>query len=385
MANEIDVKRFKDSAMMLASNEVINKMKTYAEQTKVEYTDYGMTCVDSAFSKINDMLAVDGLSWNYFNTPTLITNLFNVMKYIAYMELNVANSEVAITFRNQKYNGVSTKVLETAIQGAGNDRIIKRFGENVKEIKSYLVYEGDEFTFPYIDGFEYVLPKYKPKYKSEKVAYAVYLIKLNNGEIDVSIATREDVKVSLLAHINQNQRFNNAFTTAMQEELESLSIDEILYGEWAKKSVGGKRVISPAWGDFAKERMIARKIRNHALRKWSHNLNFGRTEIANIYQEGWEEERYEKTPNVVLEHNEKEFIVHNSSVEVTEDTGKDVGVEIVEEVVELTEVKETEEPKEVIKVVEVEEKPITVEKQIQSIPKKEEELVADDIPDYLRF
>ena len=74
-----------------------------------------------------------------------------------------------------------------------------------------------------------------------------------------------------------------------------MAIDEILYNEeYSKMVIGGTRLISPAWGDFAKERMIARKIRNHALRKWSHNLNFGKKELHDIYEEGFEEELYNR-------------------------------------------------------------------------------------------
>ncbi len=334
MANEIVEKdRLKSSAMLIASNEVMRRIKNYASETELEFTPNAKKCVDSALSKINDMLVIENQNWGFFNTAQGIDNLFSTLKYIAFMELNVANSEVAITFRNVKTkDGQSNRVLETKIQGAGNDRVLRRFGEGVVDVKSYLVYEGDEFTPPYMDGFNYVLPKYQPRYKTEKVLYAVYLIKLNTGYIDVSIATREDVKVSLLAHINQNMRFNKAFTTELQTKLENMGIDEILYNEeYSKMVIGGTRLISPAWGDFAKERMIARKIRNHALRKWSHNLNFGKKELHDIYEEGFEEELYnrpEKNPTLIIESHEAEFDNKNSTIEV-DLVGQNVGKEVV--------------------------------------------------------
>lgn len=356
----------RSSDMMVATNEVIRKIQAYAETTKLDYSPYAIQCVDGALSKINDMLVSEGQNWNFFNTPKGIDNLFSVLKYIAFLELNVANQEVAITFRNVKdKEGNSTRVLETKIQGVGNDRILKKFGQDVAEVKSYLVYDGDEFTFPYIDGFTVVLPKHKPMFKSEKVMYGVYLIKLKNGDFDVTIATREDVKVSLLAHINQNMRFNKKFTTELQAELEKLTLDEILYNEkYSKMTLDGTRLISPAWGDFAKERMIARKIRNHALRKWSHNLNFGKKELYDIYEEGFEDERYQTishTPQQMIENNQQEFEKENSSVKV-EETVKGVGEKVV--AVE-------EEVKEPI--------PVVVE------TKKEETKQDDDIPEYLRL
>lgn len=347
-------KHLRSSAMQVVADEVIGSIQQYSKTTDIAVTPYGMQCIDSALSKINDLIEKDGLNWNFFNTPSGINNLFSTLKYVSFMELNVANNEVAITFRNVKSkNGTQTKVLETQIQGVGNDRILKKFGEGVVEVKSYLVYEGDEFTFPYIDGFDVILPKYSPKFKSEKVQYAVYLIKLKSGDIDVSIASREDVKVSLLAHINQNMRFNDAFTTKLQTELENLSLDEILYNEkYAKMTIGRTRLISPAWGDFAKERMIARKIRNHALRKWSHNLNFGKKELLDIYEEGFEEENYKvisTPPTNYIENNEREFENESSSVEVdeinendsVEEQAKNVG-ETFEVVDETTEINESE-------------------------------------------
>jgi len=356
MANEtkqaVVTNNFKSSAMMIAQNEVISKLQKYAETTKLDYSDYSMQCVDSALSKINDLITNEALSWAHFNTQKGVDNLFSALKYVAFMELNVANQEVAITFRNQKdKNGDITKILEAKIQGVGNDRILKRFGENVAEVKSYIVYEGDEFTFPYMDGFEYILPKYKPMFKSDKVMYGVYLIKLKNGDVDVTIATREDVKISLLAHINQNMRFNDAFTPTLKAKIESMTLDEILYDpNYTNMYVGKTRLISPAWGDFAKERMIARKIRNHALRKWSHNLNFAKKELNDIYQEGWEEERYviESKPQDVIENNQKEFTEKNSSLEVAEtNVGKDVGETLVikEEVLEPVKVEKPTEDK----------------------------------------
>ena len=80
-----------------------------------------------------------------------------------------------------------------------------------------------------------------------------------------------------------------------------------------------------------KERMIARKIRNHALRKWSHNLNFGKKELHDIYEEGFEEELYnrpEKNPTLIIESHEAEFDDKNSTIEV-DLVGQNIGKEVV--------------------------------------------------------
>lgn len=335
MANEV---KTKSSSMLVMSNDIITKLQNYGKATNLTYSDYGMKCVDGMFTKINDILLDNGLTWEHFKTSEQgVNNIFSAIKFVANLELNVANNEVALTLRNKEINGVKVPMLEYKIQGVGNDKIIRRFGNNVKDVRSYIVYEGDEFTPPYVDGFNYVLPKFNPKYKSQKALYAVYLIKLENGDIDVSIGIREDVKVSVLAHIEDTHRFNDAYAKnkALKEDLEKATLDELIGGKFADLMVGGKTLIrNKAYTGANRERMVERKLRNWALRKWSHNLDFGRVEYQKSFEETFEdEERYNQTKDkgIVIEHNQQEFVEKSGSVEVvaTEDKGKDVGETVV--------------------------------------------------------
>lgn len=334
MGNEV---KTKSSSMLVMSNDIITKLQNYGKATNLTYTDYGMKCVDGMFTKINDILLDKGLTWEHFRLSEYgVNNIFSAIKFVANLELNVANNEVALSLRNKKINGVDYQMLEYKIQGVGNDKIIRRFG-NVKDVKSYIVYEGDEFTLPYIDGFNYVLPKFNPKFKSQKALYAVYLIKRENGDIDVSIGSREDVKVSVLAHIEDTHRFNDAYAKnkALKEDLEKATLDELIGGKFADLMVGNKPLISnKAYLGANRERMVERKLRNWALRKWSHNLDFGRVEYQKSFEETFEdEERYDKQKDkgIVIEHNQQEFVEKSGSVEVgaTEDKGKDVGETVV--------------------------------------------------------
>ena len=69
MANEIVEKdRLKSSAMLIASNEVMRRIKNYASETELEFTPNAKKCVDSALSKINDMLVTENQNWGFFNT-----------------------------------------------------------------------------------------------------------------------------------------------------------------------------------------------------------------------------------------------------------------------------------------------------------------------------
>lgn len=335
MGNEV---KMKSSSMLVMSNDIITKLQNYGKMTNLTYSDYGMKCVDGMFTKINDILLDNNLTWEHFKASEQgVNNIFSAIKFVANMELNVANNEVALTLRNKDVNGVKIPMLEYKIQGVGNDKIIRRFGNNVKDVKSYIVYEGDDFTLPYVDGFNYVLPKYNPKFKSQKALYAVYLIKLENGDIDVSIGSREDVKVSVLAHIEDTHRFNDAYAKnkALKDDLEKATLDELIGGKFADLMVGGKTLIrNKAYTGANRERMVERKLRNWALRKWSHNLDFGRVEYQKSFEETFEdEEKYNQTKDkgIVIEHNQQEFNEKSGSVEVgaTEDKGKDVGETVV--------------------------------------------------------
>ena len=339
MANEV---KTKSSSMLVMANDIITKLQNYGKATNLTYSEYGMKCVDSMFTKINDILLDNGLTWEHFKTSEQgVNNIFSAIKFVANLELNVANNEVALTLRNKDINGVKVPMLEYKIQGVGNDKIIRRFGNNVKDVKSYIVYEGDEFTLPYVDGFNYVLPKFNPKFKSQKALYAVYLIKLENGDIDVSIGSREDVKVSVLAHIEDSNRFDTKYTKELKQKLENATLDELISGEFADYNMSNDKFGKPskliknkAYTGANRERMIERKLRNWALRKWSHNLDFGRIEYQKSFEETFEdEERYnqQKDKGIVIEHNQQEFVEKSGSVEVgvIEDKGKDVGETVV--------------------------------------------------------
>ena len=48
-----------------------------------------------------------------------------------------------------------------------------------------------------------------------------------------------------------------------------------------------RRLISPAWGDFAKERMIAERLETTLCVNGRITLNFGKKELHDIYEEGF--------------------------------------------------------------------------------------------------
>ena len=290
------------STMLVTSNTFIEKLKKYADATSLEFDDYQKSCVANGIRAIDPMLSRQGLTWNDLE----VNNVFNVLQQVAFLRLNPSASEIAFQVRNEKRPTGNIKVLEAQIQGNGNDTILRNFGVDVQDVKSYEVYEGDDFVGVEYDGWEVKLPKYTPRYKSDKVTHSVYLIRKKNGEIEVSVAEREAVKVSLLANAKQN-----GASEELLRELNQLTLDEILdnpkwldykivkesskkdaKGNWVKESYSTP-LFNPSYtGSISKERMLARKLRNHAIRRYPKN--FDDTLVGEIYRSTFEDEKYEK-------------------------------------------------------------------------------------------
>ena len=200
---------------------------------------------------IDTVLFDNGITWSeVINDEQRRNNIVSVVKQIVFLKLNpdAIPREVYFMVRNKRvgvdqYNKpIWKKFIESGVEGAGNDSLLRNFGEKVKNVKFYIVYEGDEFSGVWYDGFDVKLPTFRPKKRAVgeakgKALYAVYLIEKTDGTFDVSIAEREDVKQSLLAAIRQNGNDKNN-SNAMEEyiaKLSKYSLDDILDG---KVSVG---------------------------------------------------------------------------------------------------------------------------------------------------
>ena len=332
----------KSSTMLVNSNTFIEKLRKYAELTKIDFDDYQKICVANAIRSIDPMLASSNLTWNDLD----VNNVFNVLQQVAFLKLNPSANEIAFMTRNQKRGEKWIKVLESVIMSNGNDTILRNFGQDVVDFKSYEVYDGDEFSGMQMDGWETLLPKYTPKYKSKKVLYSVYLIKKSNGEIEVSIAEREDAKISLLANARTNMGKN--IDEALLRELNNHTLDELLSDpKWLNfkiKENNNAPLFSPAWtSSISSEKMISRKLRNHAIRRYPKNFNT--TEIAELYQQTFEDEKYIKQ-NVIeavdnLEIEEQTFKEEaNKKPLKKESTGEKLVIKQEEEIVEEAEIEE---------------------------------------------
>ena len=312
-----------NSELLRQQTIVIRGLEAFSKMNEIPFTEDNKRIVRNMLSTIDRLLSSKNKNWNNINRD----NLNAVLQQATFLGLDPAAMprECAVILRGN--------LLEIQIEGAGNDVILKKFGEDVKEIRSYIVYEGDEFTLPRMVGWDYQLPNHERTYKSDKAMYAVYLIKLNNGSIDVRIADREAVRVSLFGQMR-----NNGADEAFLRNLGDKTLDEMLFDEklitmkiknkWGTES----DLISGAYSSIvSREAMIERKMRNHAIRKFPKN--FSSKIVEDLYEATFEEARYDnqntienQKTNLLEEYkNDQENDPKNV---FDDDLGKDVGKKI---------------------------------------------------------
>lgn len=321
-----------NNPLLRFQHNILDQIGSWANRNELSFDESDKNRAVNALRTIEPMLLEKGLDWNYFNDPLLRNNITSVLQQVMFLKVNpsVVPRECYFIWRNTKVGTTKNKYgkeedvkklfLEFGIEGAGNDTILREFGVNVKQVKSYMVYEGDQFTGVSFDGFEEIPPKFTPKMRKlgeskGKALYAVYLIQKTDGRIETAIAEREDVKQSLLAHIRQNiMYYHNA--EELLSNLNEYSLDDILNNnlptttfELARPQ-GNRKVeisdlISPAWKSVvSREKMIERKMRNHAIRRYPKN--FSHKVVEELYEATFEE-RYDGSGNLIVE-NQKDFI-----------------------------------------------------------------------------
>lgn len=279
------------STMLVNSTTYLDKIKNFSKTVGLDFSDYEKVIVNNALRTIDPMLKANGMTWNNLN----VDNVVGVCQQTAFLKLNPSATprECYYIIRKQKDG---KPAIEFGIEGAGNDVILLEFGVDVAKVKSYVVYEGDDFSVGEMDGWDFTLPKHKKNFKSTKPMYAVYLIKKTNGEVDVSIASREDVKKSVLG-----QARNNGASEELIDEMANLTLDEILTSKKyrtykIKKSYNGRAYETPLLSSaytspVSVDSMVERKMRNHAIRRYPKRFN---PEVQKMYEDTFEESKYER-------------------------------------------------------------------------------------------
>jgi len=351
----------RDSMMLIATASYMEKIKNFANDLQINFTEYQQNCVVNAVRTITPMLEKNGYTWQNFSIDNIITTL----QQTAFLELNPSATPHECYYIVRKdYDRKAKKylppVLEFGIEGSGNDRILLTFGRDVKEVKSYIVYESDEFEEGFMNGWELQLPTYRRKFKTNKPLKVVYLIKKTNGEIDVQYADTQDVMKSLLAHAKQNlKNAKGVDENKLLRELSKLDLYEVLEDEkWldyeiTKAGYGNNKdyktnLFSPSYtSPISMYSMIERKLRNHATRKYPKNFNH--KEVSTLYEETFDE-KYDTKGEIIspeehvdiatTEFEEKQATVPFQKVDTDDRPTLKVEEKVEEEKVEKTAKKE---------------------------------------------
>lgn len=323
----------KESPLLRAAHTLSEQLGNYAKASELTFDESDKRRVLNSLRTIEPMLISKGRDWTYFDRPVLRNNIINVLEQVAFLRLNPSAipKECYFKWRNTKVGEEYIEFIEFGIEGMGNDTLLRNVGVGVDQVKSYIVYEGDEFSGVIYDGFEEKLPIFKPKQRKVgeargKAKYAVYLIKKKDGRVETAIAEREDVKQSLLAHIRESNRRYKEIEDVIAY-LADYTLDNILdfkvdkkeytlTNTWGKTSgakvkVELKDLIGPAWSSpISREKMIERKIRNHATRHYPKE--FENKIISSLYEQTFEEEQYIKKEEIgeteIIENKELDFV-----------------------------------------------------------------------------
>ena len=340
----------------------LEKIMQISKETAIDFGEYQRVCVMNALYKTEKVALANGYTVNSFQPK----DIFFMLQQVAFLEINLsavpAEGNIIIRKEKDKF-GNEIPVLEFGIEGAGNDRILAKFGSNVKRFKYHIVYEGDEFTPGYVDGWEEKLPKLVRKFKSVKPIMTYYLIERNDGLTDVMYATLDDVKKSLLAGAKQNGADDKLLREIEKTDTYTLISDEVWTkrviekeykykdnktGKWEVK-IKTSPLFNPSYtSGGSRDNMVERKLRNHATRKYPKN--FDKTLLRELYEETFEEEKIYKTREVIdpeqrIEIAQQEFDSESGSQELGKDVNKTPKKEVGEKLIVEKETGEIIEPK----------------------------------------
>lgn len=251
---------------------------TIATNNRVQLDAEQMACGNNMIAAMFNLASRDGLQLNSFDRNEII----QILQKATMLRLNVAAEphECYLITRNQKVGNNWVKKFEFGIEGDGNDKLLRKYGVDVaKTHKFWIVREHDEFTPPSFNGLEITPPTWKPKDFYSKVVRVVYPIEKTDGTIEWNIAEREEVRINLLAHINQNVMKNKDYTDAAKakliERIANMTLDELFADQECLK------IMSPAWAaPHSRESMILRKMRNNATRRYPKEFSSAFQELT---------------------------------------------------------------------------------------------------------
>lgn len=301
MSNITKVEKRELSGALKLQEQLLNELDSASQQMGADFTEYGKKCVINAIGGLVTVCNAQGIDLKSLNPTLLRLSLQN----IGYTELNYSAIPAEIYFdlrKNVSENGVVNYVATIKPQGAGNEKLTRKFGVGLKKdtgLKpAWLVREGDEFQYPSFDGLNMTPPKWTPKSYDKKVIMVVYPAEKIDGSVEFLIATREGIKPNIIAQIRQNAMYaffkhengkktpdyqkRDEFYEKLNNYAEEHTVDELLNNPEFSKYV------NPTYtSGGSKEQMIIRKMKNNALKNYpkEYNTSYIRDAVENMFEE----------------------------------------------------------------------------------------------------
>ena len=282
MANNLE--KVQLNAIQQYQVDIVNQVEKGLAEVGQTFTEYGKQCVVNALAAIiittkNNDIKVGDLDQTMLKialTNVGLTELnFNAIPAEAFLDIRKAGGK-------KDANGVYHETYSIAIrpQGAGNEKLTRRFGVNVKELKpALLIREGDDYTLPGFDGEKMTPFTWKPKSLDKKVIMVVYPLLKTDGSYEYLMATRDSIVPNLIAQIRQNNLYTfkkqengrssidtekrDAFYEELNNDFDGKTLDEILADPKWKKELSNTYT-----SGGSKEAMILRKMKNNALKNY---------------------------------------------------------------------------------------------------------------------
>lgn len=326
------------SGTLKAQNELVAELDLSAAETGVAFSEYGKKCVMNAIAGLVTMAQSQGIGFNQINGSLLKLALQN----IGYTELNYAAMPSEVYFDLRKSTDDKGNVTYTPSmkpQGAGNEKLVRKYGVGIKELKpAWLVRDGDEFSYPSFNGIEMTPPKWTPKSYDKKVIMVVYPLIKQDGSVEFLISTREGIKPNIIAQIRQNtlyafkdyqtkkvdEKKRDEFYNELNKFAEEHTVDELLAEEKYSKYV------NPTYtSGGSKESMILRKMKNNALKNYPKE--YDSATMRNAVENMWEDKddsvlEKPKVEKDVVAKVEKEIAETNTSEAVKDFSVDEDGV-----------------------------------------------------------
>lgn len=248
-----------------------------------DYSEYGKKCALNAIVYAQSFLREKGKSLADIDLDLFLSSLHN----IAVTEINPA------AIPSEAYCDIRGNVLVIKPQGAGNERLTRKFGVGIKPDtglhKPWVVRQGDDFSLPQFDGLDVTAPKWTPKSISGKVVAVVYPLEKANGDVEWLMADRSSVIANVVAQIRQNALYafiardeagkpvyhygkqvvdikaRDAFYERINQLAEQANGDLDKFLEYPEV----KKYVNPTYTSFgSREAMIERKMKNNALKQY---------------------------------------------------------------------------------------------------------------------